>query len=154
MSDPHIVIVTGWRGATADVHGELIGRVLRRIDDEWGVVLLRHGKCPFGGVDLIAHNTAGDLGWKIQEFPPTVRNGVVAGPARNRRMCTALPLAHELVAFPGPGSRGTYDCVKCAGYAGIPFSGYPLQDVPERELSTPALLTPAVSVRGVAGWVA
>lgn len=125
----YVVIVTGWRGARPDVHGDAIFDALEPIHAEHGqdVVVLRHGKCPYGGVDLIADGIGRGWGWTIDEHPPEIRDGRVLGPARNRAMCAAEPRADELAAFPGPGSRGTWDCLHWAQRYGIPFRGIPLQ---------------------------
>lgn len=123
-----VVIVTGWRGATPERHQPLIADPLSNIQAQYGGdVLLRHGRCPYGGVDLIAHNLATGYGWTIDEWPPEVRDGRILGSPRNRAMCAADPRAHLVLAFPGPGSRGTWDCLRWAQRYDIPFRGVPLQ---------------------------
>lgn len=120
---PYIVIVTGWRGALFEHHRDLIAADLAAIRDAHADVVLRHGRCPYGGVDLIAAVLAHDWGWTVEEYPPEIVNGRILGPGRNRAMCAAEPRADEVVAFPGPGSRGTWDCLRWAVRYGIPFRG-------------------------------
>jgi len=121
----YVVIVSGWRGAT-DAHEEQIFKALRWVGGTVDVQL-RHGRCPYGGVDLIADRLARSWGWEVVEFPAEIRAGRVLGPARNRRMVRAQPKAHLLVAFPGPGSAGTWNCVREASAVGIPSRIYPLE---------------------------
>ena len=125
MADPqYVVIVTGWRGATAEHHAEPIAAHLEPIRVRHGAnVVLRHGKCKYGGVDLVAEEIARGWGWQIDAMPAEERNGRILGPARNRAMCAKEPRANEVVAFPGPGSRGTWDCLHWAQRYGIPFRG-------------------------------
>lgn len=127
MADAYVVIVTGWRGARAELHTEIITDALYPIRDGQALVILRHGKCKYGGVDLIADGIARGWGWEIDPMPAEERDGRILGPARNRAMCTKQPRADEVIAFPGPGSRGTWDCLHWAQRYGIPFRGVPLQ---------------------------
>jgi hypothetical protein len=120
-----VLIVTGWRAATAERHGNIIADALTPYRAH-NHVTLRHGKCPYGGVDLIAANLAVGWGWTVEEYPPVIRDGRILGPARNRAMCAAEPRADEVLSFPGPGSRGTWDCLHWAARYGIPFHGTPL----------------------------
>jgi hypothetical protein len=120
-----VLIVTGWRGATQAQHGRIIADAL----DPYRAhrhVTLRHGRCPYGGVDLIAANLAETWGWTVEAYPALVVNGRIQGPARNRAMCAAEPRADQVLAFPGPGSLGTWDCLHWAARHDIPFRGYPL----------------------------
>lgn len=132
MKDPRAyrVIVTGWRGATAEQHGELVDGELFPIQLTYEPrnVTLVHGKCPYGGIDLIAANIAAGYGWNVEEHPPEVRDGRILGPARNRHMCSLG--ADIVVAFPGPGSSGTWDCLRWAQRYGIPFRGVGLSVPP------------------------
>ncbi len=126
MSETFTVIVTGWRAARADWHEDLIADELLQIHEERrGNVVLRHGKCKFGGVDLIADTVARGLCWRVEEYPAEERDGRILGPARNREMCAAG--ADLVLGFPGPGSRGTWDCLHWAARYNIPFRGVPLQ---------------------------
>lgn len=120
------LIVTGWRGAKPEHHTQTISDALYPIylSHEANDVTLVHGKCKFGGVDLIADGLARGWSWNVEAHPADEVNGRILGPARNRHMCS---LGADLVlAFPGPGSRGTWDCLRWAQRYGIPFQGYPL----------------------------
>jgi hypothetical protein len=128
-----VVIVTGWRDATTEDHGEIIERELFMVKMSHEQVTLRHGQCPYGGVDLIAENTVRPWGWQIERDPAQIRNGKILGPARNRRMCAKG--ASLCLGFPGPGSRGTWDCLKWAAHYGIPFRGIGLK--PAAAANTP-----------------
>ena len=128
MPDLFVFIVTGWRGAKAHLHADLIAEELDPIRVAHGVnVLMRHGKCPYGGVDLIADGIARGWGWQVEEFAPEIRDGRVLGSPRNREMCAAEPRAQLVKAFPGPGSTGTWNCLNWARRYDIRFEGRPLQ---------------------------
>lgn len=120
------MIVSGWRGATVDRHGEVVSEALYPIQltYEPGEVTLVHGKCPYGGIDLIAEKVVQQWGWNVERHPPEMRGGRILGSPRNRHMCSLG--ADELVAFPGPGSTGTWDCMRWAARFGIPFRAVPL----------------------------
>ena len=123
----YIVIVTGWRGAN-ECHAGRVVEGLEPVLAKHNIdVILRHGKCPYGGVDLIADGIARGWRWRVEEYPPDIVDGRVQGPARNRAMCAADPKADIVIGFPGPGSRGTWDCLRWAQRYDIPFRGYPLQ---------------------------
>lgn len=96
-------------------------------------VTLMHGKCPYGGADLIAHHAAAGWGWNIETYPAeTTPDGRILGPARNARM-VAVHQAHPIdvcLAFPGTSSRGTWDCIRKAVDAGIRTIIEPLKDCP------------------------
>jgi hypothetical protein len=80
---------------------------------------LIHGKCE--GLDILAEAEAKALGWAIEPHEVSKaewrRLGGKAGPLRNQRMVDSEP--DILLAFPLPGSRGTWDAVKRAHKAGI-----------------------------------
>jgi hypothetical protein len=90
-------------------------------------VVLYHGACPTG-VDKFANDFARAIGWIVRDYPADwIKFGPkIAGPKRNRRM--TLDAASEArwaccecvcLAFPGPDSTGTYDCIGKAKKAGI-----------------------------------
>lgn len=130
------IIVSGWRGASRISHGDIIAEALcdaiRDIspDDPPSSLTLVQGACHLGGVDDIAADLATDWGWTVESHPalrhPTQRFGrwPWAGPRRNEYMCSLG--ADVLLAFPGPASRGTLDCVRRATNYGIPTRVYPL----------------------------
>lgn len=125
-----VVIVTGWRGASVKRHGQVISEALeefRNMDRRgYSKVVLRHGKCKYGGADLVADGIARQWGWEIDAMPAEELNGRILGPERNRSMCAKQPRADVVVAFPGPGSTGTWNCLHWAQRYGIPFIGVPL----------------------------
>lgn len=124
----YTVIVTGWRHATTDTHGLAIINALTPIHVEHGPnVLLRHGRCKYGGTDLIAAEIARVWWWEIDENPAEERGGKILGPARNDRMCAKG--GDICLGFPGPGVNyrsGTWNCLMHAASYGIPSRVYPL----------------------------
>lgn len=78
-----------------------------------------HGACPHGGVDESAARWAHYVCATEEPHPADwERFGKAAGPKRNQAM---VDLGADIcLAFPGPSSRGTWDCVKRARRAGIP----------------------------------
>ena len=78
-----------------------------------------HGACPYGGVDESAARWARYVGATEEAHPADWgRHGKSAGPKRNQTMVDRG--ADICLAFPGPSSRGTWDCMKRARAAGIP----------------------------------
>ena len=70
-----------------------------------------HGGCR--GVDSIAANVAGDIGYKTCEFPADwSSNGKAAGPIRNKEMIDLLPEVVVIFHTTLSTSTGTKDCVK------------------------------------------
>lgn len=126
MGEIYVVLVSGWRHATTEAHHRIIREALRPIYIARPGVVLRHGQCPYGGVDLIADDIATQWHWEVDRMPAEVRGGRILGPARNRAMCAKTPRPDELVAFPGPGSTGTLSCIKEAIAHGIPGRFIPL----------------------------
>ena len=124
----YVVIVTGWRGATAEHHGLAVINALTPIQMRHGPnVLLRHGRCKFGGIDLIADTVARGWNWEVDENPAEERDGKILGPARNDRMCAKG--ANLCLGFPGPGLNyrsGTWNCLMYAASYGIRCEVHPL----------------------------
>jgi hypothetical protein len=89
-------------------------------------VVIVDGECPYGGVDQVAHEWALEVPEAISERHPAdwPRLGAKAGPARNQEMVDAG--AKLCLAFPGRISRGTHDCIRRAGKAGIRTMVFPL----------------------------
>lgn len=81
------------------------------------------GHCPTG-VDAMAEEIAAEYGWDVDpnpEFwPQWERYGRAAGPVRNQKMVDSRP--DFSVAFIGPGSRGTADCLKRIKKAKLPHT--------------------------------
>jgi hypothetical protein len=133
------VLVTGardWRGVESESAGRIyvaqgLSLILERlfpIRRHHGVTIV-DGACHTGGVDQAAHEYALLVGWETERHPaqghPTQNFGPwpQCGPRRNEYMCSLG--ADVCVAFPGPGSRGTWDCLKRAAVHGIPSMTYP-----------------------------
>lgn len=124
------VIVTGTRNALTPEQVSFIQRKLTTVCGParscGAPVVIVHGRCHKGGVDLIAERWAEQTSGVTQEPHPADwnRHGIGAGMIRNTEM-VALGAAICL-AFPARGSRGTWDCLKKAADAGIPGRVYPL----------------------------
>jgi len=124
--NPFRVIVTGWRAWPVEdklfIWREL-DRLWTRVSTDMGEyippksVVIVHGKCPYGGVDLWAEQWAKDRDQLWEQYPAEERNGKLLGPERNAKM-VALG-ANLCIGFPGPRSRGTWDCLRKATDAGI-----------------------------------
>jgi hypothetical protein len=134
LSEPRRVIVTGWRGATVDhldrdgstVRERLYGELVRLVP-----VLVVHGGDPDRprrsppGMDLLAHDLATEWGWPVEAYPARWKElGRSAGPVRNEQMVAAGAVL--VLAWPGPGSVGTWDCLRLAARRGIPARVWPL----------------------------
>lgn len=126
------ILVTGSRHAHTDEHRQIIRSTLttaHALDGTGEPVTLIHGKCPYGGADLLAHYAAVDWSWAIETFPADVTTtGTILGPARNARMVAAG--ADICLAYPCPHSRGTWDCIRKAVAAGIETRIRLLKDCP------------------------
>lgn len=116
------VVVTGSRDWPPE-KASIIWKHLKRIQDlhendwHWSPFVLRHGECPFGGVDLIAASWAAGADWEVIPHPPEAREGW-AYAKRNKEMIDTSP--DYVIAFflKGAGNRGTqmtYDMAKAAG---------------------------------------
>ncbi len=129
---PFRILVTGSRHCTDD-QAKLVQERLNAVVDDVEVdgrpIVVVHGKCPYGGVDLVAHR------WAESAVVPGVRpephpaawdvHGKAAGMIRNGEMVKAG--ADMCLAFPAKGSRGTWDCIRKAADAGIPVQVWPLR---------------------------
>ena len=120
---PYRILVTGWRhwpGEYAHVIHEALVRTAALADPGRRPIIVVQGECEYGGVDLWANEWAVHTTDAEPEPHPAKRDsqGRILGPARNARM-VALG-ADVCLAFPGPGSRGTMDCIRKAKAAGIP----------------------------------
>jgi hypothetical protein len=140
-SDVYRIIVTG---ARAYPDG-LISWVEGIITEAWGhrpaynqQVLFKHGACPVGdgGIDGITDRFIKRY-WRsseerafgaeplvdVQPWPADFAGrGGKAGPERNTHM--VRDGADQCIAFPGPNSTGTWDCVFKAVAAGIPTTAW------------------------------
>lgn len=71
------------------------------------------------GADRVARGVARALGWPVVvKRAKWDEHGRAAGPIRNQEMIGLAP--DVVVAFPLPGSKGTWDAVRRARKAGIP----------------------------------
>jgi len=125
MVKPYRILVTGWRDWPRE-SAWVIENALRRRAFGAGIpanrrIVVVDGLCPYGGADQWAHEWAVrhqdlNIGW---ERHPAARGpqGQLLGPARNTKMVKLG--ADVCLAFPGPGSRGTIDCMTKAENAGI-----------------------------------
>lgn len=120
--NPLRVIVTGWRAwplADRDV-------IWNELDTLWpfdeppphNSIIIVHGQCPYGGVDLHAEHWAIVRRQRYERHPADWdRYGKAAGMIRNTEM---VNLGADLcIGFPGPKSKGTWDCLQKATDAGI-----------------------------------
>lgn len=118
------VLVTGWR-----YWPELFAFVVYQALDAafWQSMavpaarrfVVVHGACPQGGVDAFAQRWADRNAFAVSEPHPGRWVGRrFLGPERNQEMVNAG--ARLCLAFPGPGSRGTLDCLGRAIAADIP----------------------------------
>jgi hypothetical protein len=115
------ILVTGSREpSVGDVRLILreLGLATREAIDKGEPVVIVHGAAP--GVDTIAKRWAIRTdGVAHEPHPADWRySGGWAGHIRNQAMVSQG--ADLCLAFPGPGSRGTYDCMRRAEEAGIP----------------------------------
>lgn len=124
------VLVTGSRHVTPDQRSFVrhILTAVHQADRQFHgprTMMVVHGACPQGGVDLVAEEWALETERADHEPHPADRvAGTFLGPQRNSYM---VNLGAQLcLAFPTRGSRGTWDCLRKAVDAGIPSRLYPL----------------------------
>lgn len=121
------VIVTAWRDwpqeASSVIHDLLWSHYWQWLPTRDGRFVVVQGVCPYGGGDLWADQWALRL---IADGGPVARDprpadfkrlGKAAGPIRNQEMVNLG--ANLCLGFPGPGSKGTWDCLAKAVDAGI-----------------------------------
>lgn len=118
------ILVTGWRDWPA-THAGVISEALEvafwnAVSNSYDHVTIVHGQCPYGGVDLYADQWATAREMVSPERHPAERGprGQILGPARNSKMVNLG--ANLCLAFPGPNSKGTWDCAAKAVNADIP----------------------------------
>lgn len=136
--DPWRFLVTGSRHCT-DEHARLVCEVLDRAAVPARLakrpIVVVHGRCPKGGVDLVAHRWAENAPDADPEPHPANWDlyGKAAGMIRNGEMVDLG--ADRCFGFPAPDSRGTWDCIHKAAKAGIVVEIHPLMpaeiDAPE-----------------------
>jgi len=107
------ILVTGSRNWTDQ---ELIRTALDQFRCRDEQILLIHGNAR--GADRIAARIGTEWGWWIESHPADWEFfGDQAGPIRNQEMVDRQP--DIVLAFPQPGSVGTWDCVQRARQQGI-----------------------------------
>lgn len=114
------ILVTGWRGWPEPdkfVVWQALNEFQRSCEIPAQFVVV-HGQCEFGGADLYAEQWAVSKGHAFEAYPARRVNGRILGPERNAQMVKLG--ADVCLGFPGPGSRGTVNCMKLASKAGIP----------------------------------
>lgn len=112
-NDAGRLLVTGSRYHT---DRDKVARTLRPFAQPGRVLV--HGKAP--GLDMLCRDVWTELGLPALGIPAEWdKYGNRAGPIRNQAMVD-LGGYVACVAFPGPGSVGTWDCVRRAVAADIP----------------------------------
>lgn len=130
------ILITGTRQNGPEIKGQ----VWRTLDSAsfWVAqrnrLIVVHGQCPAGGVDKYAEDWAIARGHQAERHPADFSKGRQAGPLRNAEMVAAG--AQVCIGFPGPGSRGTWDCLRRAVDAGIPTSVVPVGNPAAEEVAT------------------
>lgn len=128
-ADVFRLLVTGSRDCTPQQKvfvGDVLDRTCAPFLAAGILVVVVEGRCPRGGVDLVAQHWAEQTPGAEDEGHPADWDifGKAAGRRRNSVMVSRG--AKLCVAFPVPTSRGTWDCVRKAADAGIPVRIYPL----------------------------
>lgn len=126
MTDPYRVLITGAR-EVLPAHVDAIHAALNDIRTAvTGPIIVVHGQCHKGGVDLVADQWAERTRDVTAERHPADwrRLGRRAGSVRNVAMVELG--AAVCLGFPGPLSIGTWHCIRQAKTAGIPTRVYPL----------------------------
>lgn len=108
------VLITGSRNWTDEAP------IRELIDSLPSDAIVIHGNAP--GADLIANRLSLARGLHVKAWQAAWhRFGRDAGPMRNQRMVDEGKPT-EAHAFPLPGSRGTWDCVRRCEAAGVPVT--------------------------------
>lgn len=127
--EPYRILITGSRTTTPEqdtyVTAVLHVAATRPMQAGRNVTVIQ-GVCPTGGVDRAAEKWAQTtFGAGNEPHPADWRGlGKRAGMVRNAEMVATG--ADICLAFPGPGSVGTWDCIRKAVAAGIHVRIYPL----------------------------
>lgn len=124
----HRILVTGWRDWPAELADYIYLQLAVEVG-QWAhtkrPVVIVEGECPYGGADRWAREYGEANGHIVEKHPADWdRHGRSAGHLRNTEMVNAG--ANVCLAFPGPKSRGTRDCLLKAIEAGIETRVYPV----------------------------
>lgn len=129
MTEAYRILVTGSRDTSGD--DELYIQSVLHLASAKALMAARpvvviQGECPAGGVDEVAGLWADHVRGVTNEPHPAEwkRLGKSAGMIRNGEMVRAG--ADICLAFPGPKSIGTWDCIRKAVAAGIHTRIYPI----------------------------
>lgn len=118
-------LVTGWRDWPESHRDVVLAALTASLADVTGPIVVVQGECPYGGVDRWAREWAEQDPRATSEGHPAGRGprGQILGPARNAAM---VKLGADLcLGFPGPRSRGTWNCLQLAVDADIPTKVFP-----------------------------
>lgn len=130
------ILVTGTRENSPEIR-DLVWQTLDSASF-WAAqhhrIIVVHGQCPVGGVDKDADDWATARGHQAERHPARRVGRRFLGPERNTEMVAAG--ADVCIGFPGPGSRGTWDCLRKAVDAGIPTSVVPVGGRAGEEVAT------------------
>jgi hypothetical protein len=107
------LLVTGSRHWTDE------DRIRRALDLFRLPLVVVHGDCATGADAIVKRWAIETDGAEEEPHPADWTAGRKAGPDRNQMMVD-LGGYFACLAFPMPGSRGTYDCIRRAEAAGIP----------------------------------
>lgn len=132
MSRPHFrLLVTGsrrWPANQAEMIGNAIGEEIAwSLRPAGGLVVVDHGDCHLGGADHYAEMYVQALRARGQRWissdplPADTKvfgDWPACGPKRNAALVARRP--NRVLAFPTPGSKGTWDCAHRAYSARIP----------------------------------
>jgi hypothetical protein len=125
MELPVRILTTGWRDwpeADKDIVWQKLDEFVVACQLPAEFVLV-HGQCEYGGADLWSEQWAIAHGFKVEPHPARKVNGRILGPERNAKMVNLG--AAVCLGFPGPGSRGTINCMNLARRAGIEVRSTP-----------------------------
>ena len=122
---PWRVLVTGWRDWPASHRGVIWQALAAETHRHRGPIVVVQGECPYGGVDRWAKEWAEQDPRATNEPHPAdwKQYGKKAGMIRNGIMVKAG--GDLCLGFPGPKSRGTWDCPQKAVDADIPCKVFP-----------------------------
>ncbi len=126
-TDPYRILVTGSRRLSLAQRRIVDTELFAAVNLDGTVIV--HGDCPTG-VDAYAAQWAFVRGYTVERHPAKdFGRWPGSGPQRNSHM---VSLGADLcLGFPGPGSKGTWDCLRKAVDAGIPTRAYSLDAIPD-----------------------